>query len=474
MKHGHRSMALLLAAILAAAAPLPSRANEGGGRPRFEEPAPVRTDRQGGPGLLDRLFSPRTRVDESTRQPASPAARQESKPPAARHARPARRAAQPAFIPRESAPGGAPPDGETRFEPDQVIVRFQLNAPQARMDALVARLNLRHEAARTFRLAGITAHRYTIVSGQPVRAVIAALEADPVVVYAQPNYLYRLQQAPARAAAPQYALARLALDPVRRNHDGRGVRIAVLDSLVDRDHPELEGAALSIVDLTGTGEADAHGTSVAGILAARGTLEGVAPASDILAVGVFRKDREGRPVSDSWTIGRGLDEAEARDAAILNLSFAGPRDPLLESALDGAARRGMVALAAAGNDGADSGPLFPAAYEAAIAVTAIDEADRVYDRANHGDYLELAAPGVDILALAPGKRFGVVSGTSMATAHVSGLAALLMEARPGLTAERLRAILRETASDLGAPGPDAVFGAGRPDAGRALAALPPP
>ncbi|MFP1630651.1 S8 family serine peptidase [Zhengella sp. ZM62] len=470
MLRGHRSMALFLAAFLAAlAAPLPSMANEGG-RPRFVEPAPTRAERQGGPGFLDRLLSRGSREEAARPARNRPAVRPARKSPAPQ---PARRVPRPVFVPRESAPGGAPPDGEARFAPDQVIVRYQLNAPQARMNALVARLNLRHEAARTFRLAGITAHRYTIVSGQPVRAVIAALEADPVVVYAQPNYLYRLQQAQARAAAPQYALARLALEPVRRDHDGRGIRIAVLDSLVDRDHPELAGAALTVVDLTGTGEADAHGTSVAGILAARGTLEGVAPASDILAVGVFWKDREGRPVSDSWTIGRGLDEAGARDASILNLSFAGPRDPLLENGLKGAERRGMVTLAAAGNDGPEAGPLFPAAYESAIAVTAIDEADRVYERANRGAYLELAAPGVDILALAPGKRFGVVSGTSLATAHVTGLAALLLQARPGLSAAHLRSILRETASDLGAPGPDAVFGAGRPDAGRALAALSP-
>jgi subtilisin family serine protease len=104
-----------------------------------------------------------------------------------------------------------------------------------------------------------------------------------------------------------------------------------------------------------------------------------------------------------------------------------------------------------------------------IAVTATDADDRIFAQANTGSYIAVAAPGVDVIAAEPGKRYGFSSGTSMAAAHVSGLVALMLEQRAGLDLASVRAILSETALDLGPRGPDRVFGAGRINAAAALA-----
>jgi subtilisin family serine protease len=131
----------------------------------------------------------------------------------------------------------------------------------------------------------------------------------------------------------------------------------------------------------------------------------------------------------------------------------------------------VVLVAAAGNAGPKSPPLYPAADPNVIAVTATDAEDKLLRAANRGRHIALAAPGVDILAPAPHARYQTTSGTSIAAAHVSGLAALLLERKPDLTPDAIRKILLSTAADLGAKGRDDQFGAGLADAYRALMSL---
>ncbi|MEX0956618.1 MAG: S8 family serine peptidase [Rhizobiaceae bacterium] len=440
------------------AAASPALANQGGGDPSpvdyggpVKKTAPVKTtassQRTGLGAFLKRLFN----IEDAAPGPATVSRRS------------ARR-----FVPRETAPSGMPPEGEARFAGDQVIVRYQLNAPRSRMDALIRRLgNLRHLEARTFRLAGVTVHRYRILDGTPVGDVIEDLEADPTVVYAQPNYDYAGTQAAAAAAPnPQYALARLGIIDAHALATGEGVPVAVIDSQIDGAHPEFAGTQIEMLDATGedAGDADAHGTSIAGVIAAQGTLTGIAPKVRLVGIRAFLPNADGSARSTTWRIASALDAAWRAQARVVNMSFAGPEDPLVGDAIAGVARRGMIGIAAAGNDGPGARPLYPAAYPGVIAVTAVDKDDLVYDHANRGDYIALAAPGVDILAPVPGNGYNITSGTSLAAAHVSGLAALLLSRAPGLTADDVAGILSSSAADLGEPGLDAVFGAGLPDA----------
>jgi subtilisin family serine protease len=172
----------------------------------------------------------------------------------------------------------------------------------------------------------------------------------------------------------------------------------------------------------------------------------------------------------TFNILKGLDWAAAQGARVVNMSFAGPADPRLKDALDQAYKKGMVLIAAAGNAGPKSPPMFPGADKSVIAVTATDPNDALFSGANRGDYVAVAAPGVDILAPAPDGAYQFTTGTSVASAEVSGIAALLIERNPALTPADVRRILMGTAKDLGPKGKDRDFGAGLVDAARAVAA----
>ena len=153
------------------------------------------------------------------------------------------------------------------------------------------------------------------------------------------------------------------------------------------------------------------------------------------------------------------------------MSFAGPNDPLLQRAIEAGIAKGVIFVAAAGNGGPSAEAAYPAAYRGVIAVTAIDSNDQLYDMANRGDYVAIAAPGVDILTPAPNAAYEMSSGTSLAAAHVSGIIALMLERRPTLSTEDARAILKRTARDPGLTAGARGLGAGIIDAALAVAEM---
>ena len=153
------------------------------------------------------------------------------------------------------------------------------------------------------------------------------------------------------------------------------------------------------------------------------------------------------------------------------MSFAGPSDPEIAHALAAAHKKGVVLVAAAGNAGAKSPPLFPASDANVIAVTATDAGDKLFKLANRGKHIAVAAPGVEILGPSTNGGYQISTGTSVAAAQVSGVAALLLERKPDLRPDALRKILASTATDLGPKGRDSQFGAGLVNAYRAIQSL---
>ena len=141
--------------------------------------------------------------------------------------------------------------------------------------------------------------------------------------------------------------------------------------------------------------------------------------------------RAARPAAESTTFNilKGLEWASSKGVRVINMSFAGPRDPSLERALKAAHDKGIVLIAAAGNAGPKSPPLYPGADPNVIAVTATDVNDKLFPGANRGRYIAVAAPGVDILVPAPDDTYQLTTGTSVASAEVSGLAALAARAQ---------------------------------------------
>lgn len=441
---------------------------------------------------------PQQAVQPRVRRAAPPA------PPPTRTARPAPR--QPNVI--------VPPVAERRFVNEEIL--FEL-APNAQAEPVLRRHRATLIASRRFELAGITIIRARLEGGRSARSVLAQMASDPRVASAQPNYLYALQQeeqrseatpatvetppaasateaaaspievpalppvtplvsvAPKRELQPQYIVDKLQLGDVHKIARGETIRIAVIDSGTDTSHPELQGVVAGSFDaLGGETRPDAHGTAMAAAILAQAQLQGVAPASRLLAARAFSGAATAGPANGTtFHILAALDWAAGEGARVLNLSFAGPQDRLLSRSLAGARAKGMIAIAAAGNGGARAAPLYPGADPNVIAVTATDADDKPFAGANRGDYIAVAAPGVDVLAAEPQGRYAFSSGTSIAAAHVSGLVALLLEKRPDLDLDGVRKLLSESAVDLGGKGKDPVFGAGRIDAPAALSrALP--
>ncbi|GAA1563865.1 S8 family serine peptidase [Kribbella sancticallisti] len=276
-------------------------------------------------------------------------------------------------------------------------------------------------------------------------------------------------------------------------YEGAGVEVAVLDTGVDAEHPDLKGKVQQALDFSGseTGSADhfGHGTHVAATIAgtgagSNGTHKGVAPKADLLVGKVLGDDGMG---FESWIIA-GMEWAAAEGAKVVNMSLGGGptdgTDPLSQAVDQITAASGTLFVVAAGNDGQDESVGTPGAAAAALTVGAVDRNDVLADFSSRGPRVgdsglkpEISAPGVGIVAArATGTAMGEplndlytsASGTSMATPHVAGAAALLAQAHPDWKADRLKNALVSTAKTA----PDvSVYaqGSGRVDVARAVA-----
>jgi subtilisin family serine protease len=194
---------------------------------------------------------------------------------------------------------------------------------------------------------------------------------------------------------------------------------------------------------------------------------GVAPGARLYAIHAFSSGAASAE-STTFNILKGLEWASEKGVRVINMSFAGPRDPSMERALKAAHDKGIVLIAAAGNAGPKSPPLYPGADPNVIAVTATDVNDKIFAGANRGRYVAVAAPGVDVLVPAPDNTYQLTTGTSVASAEVSGLVALLIERNPGLGPEDVRKILTTSARRLGTKDRDDDFGSGLVDPSKAI------
>jgi len=383
-------------------------------------------------------------------------------PPTIRQAQPARRSGS-----------GVPPANERRYVPNEILIEVGSLLSLQAADALARRHRLTRLESVAFQLTGTTLLRLRITDRRSVPTVIRGVETEQVVLATQPNYWAVLQQEAqqtAGAGGDQYAPAKLRLPQAHALATGERILIAVVDSGIDAGHPELAGVIAGRFDALGTDDkAHAHGTGIAGAMAARAKLTGAAPAAQILAVRAF-----GGSEGTTFNILKGLDWAASNGARIINMSFAGPKDPVIARSLAAARAKGIVLIAAAGNAGPRSAPLYPAADPNVIAVTATDADDKLFANANRGRHIAVAAPGVDLLLPALDGTYQVTSGTSFAAAEVSGAVALLLERRPDLDPDAVRRILIATARDLGPEGTDSQFGAGLVDAYQAVLASEPP
>jgi subtilisin family serine protease len=373
---------------------------------------------------------------------------------------------------KKSAPVAA---GDT-YVAKEVLIEIDGNPTDAQADELARRHRLTRLQSQSFPLTGSTFFRWRIPDGRSVDAVVRELVAAGNVKSAQRNNIFRLQQnaaAKSEGDPAQYALAKMRLPEAHQLSVGADVTVAVIDSGIDVTHPELAGVISGTFDALNNNEgAHPHGTSIAGVIAAHARLMGTAPSAHLLAIRAFGAQKSGAE-STSFIILKSLDYALRNNAKIINMSFAGPHDPAMQRGLAAAAAKGIVLIAAAGNAGAKSPPLYPAADGNVIAVSATDQSDKLFAQSNRGSYVAIAAPGVDILSPAPDGKYQMSSGTSLSAAYVSGVAALMIARNPEISSADVRATLLSTARDLGPKGRDDQFGAGQADAFSAVSAVTP-
>ena len=284
---------------------------------------------------------------------------------------------------------------------------------------------------------------------RPRAQLLADLRLDRDVVLAEP-----LQAFETRAAAyndPYYGLQRgfadIAAGPAQEWSSGEGIRIAVIDTGIDAEHPDLAGRIETTRNFVDEDKrrfaADRHGTEVAGVIGAdannREGIVGVAPGVRILALKACWQTAttEDEARCNSFTLAKALAIAIDSGARIINLSLGGPADPLLAQLLGYAIGRGIAVVGAMPPDGRRDG--FPVGVPGVMAVETPDVPAH--------DPRVLRAPGNEILTLTPGGHYDFVSGSSLAAAHVSGAVALLMAANRKLDAGAIYALLRRTSID---------------------------
>ena len=282
------------------------------------------------------------------------------------------------------------------------------------------------------------------------RAVERLRDLDPSGSY-EFNHVYSPAGAVAEASAPA------STNPASPPAQAGGARIGLIDTGVDARHPALAGATIRQQGFAGRERPGAHGTAVASLLAGRaGPFSGAAPGAALYVADVYG----GSPAGGAST---GVAEALAwmvqNDVPVVNVSLVGPRNALVEAAVRRANGRGLLIVAAAGNDGPAAAPLYPASYPDVIGVTAVNARGRTLPEAARGPQVDFAAPGADMAAAGAGEGYVNVRGASFAAPLVAGLLA-----RRGGGDRAVQALAAE-ARDLGARGPDPVYGRGLVAAG---------
>jgi hypothetical protein len=244
---------------------------------------------------------------------------------------------------------------------------------------------------------------------------------------------------------------------------GKGLRIGLLDTAIDTTHPALIKQKITTHSVISHGIKKAktdHGTAIATLLVGTRhakSFSGMMPSAKLYSAAVFRqRDKHNIDTTAEWIVSA-IDWLLSQKVHVINMSIGGPRNLLVDVALQRTIKSGIPVIAAAGNNGSSAVPVYPAAQPGVIAVTAVDSDMEIYDEANHGKYIDFSAPGVDIWSANAKGKGKFVSGTSFSAPFVTAsMASIIKKLGP----RKAYAHLQKTAKDLGTQGKDSEFGWG--------------
>lgn len=366
-------------------------------------------------------------------------------------------------------PPPAPPPAATAADPDQepdeVLAITGTLADATALSQQLSNLGYAVRALQELPALGFSLLRLGIPGGQDVPAALDALrQAFPGTLF-DANTLYEPDAAATSAGQPRHYAKALIGWPEAGAGCHTAVAIGLIDTAVDTGHSALAGRQITPRSFIAGGVRPAppdHGTAVAALLvgAPDSNVTGLLPAAHLYAAAIFSLRDDDRIVGTTDGIARALDWLGQQGVRVVNLSLSGPGNQVMRFTAERAAAGGMLLVAAAGNEGPNAAPVFPAGYGPVLAVTAVDASLQPYREANRGEYIDVAAPGVDIWSARGGDGGRYNTGTSFAAPFVSAAAALALAVSPDAAPENLRQSLREGARDLGQPGRDSTFGWG--------------
>jgi len=359
------------------------------------------------------------------------------------------------------------------FVKDEILLVYDFGVKREEIKAITDKYNLKPKAG----MAIASIRKGVIIadtSGQSPLELKEDINKAEKKLEADTNNVFTLATLSSSLVPPSklnYPLAQTGIGRAQQVSRGRGVTIGMVDTPVDTTHPALQGVNIEqhLIADPKTIESRVHGTSIAGTLVSKNPQIGIAPEAKLLSVGAF-SSKPGHPkalTGKSSDIVAAISYCIKKNVDILNLSFTGGKDKLVESIVRDAVKRGITVVAAGGNRGRIGSSVYPAVIEGVVGVTAVDRNQRRFAKADRGRFIDIAAPGVGILTLAPQGKLQISTGTSMAAAHLSGVLALMKSYKKQYSSEQLN----ETAIDLGSKGWDQEFGSGLVNASAALRLL---
>ncbi len=365
------------------------------------------------------------------------------------------------------------PRDRSHYVEHEVVVRFSPRPAQSEIDKLVKDVD--GKIKRDFGNAMIIKSN-TLSTKQ----LMKRFAEHPDSVYAEPNFLLLPNRQPNDTYYKiyQWNLPLIGMEQSWEVSRGRSdVIVAVIDTGIDLSHPEFQGKLVKgynvIADNNNPNDDNGHGTHVAGVIAAK-TNNGVGIAgmswnSKLMPIKAIGADGSG----SAFDIAQGIYWATDNGADVINLSVGNyTSSAALQEACRYAFARNVVLVAASGND-ATNQPSYPAAYKEVMSVAAVDHNRRRADFSNFGEYVDVAAPGVDIPSTYIYSDYAALSGTSMACPHVAALASLIRSVQPNMKNTEVMQLIRRSAIDLGAPGRDNYYGFGIIDGNNALRQIRP-